>query len=62
MILAWVGILSIIIGLSAVYGGQNCEVPKSGMFHLLLQGHKYVRARAGRFACREVTWPLSRRG
>jgi hypothetical protein len=54
MILAWVAILSIVIGVSAIYGGRGCEVPTSGPFRRLLEGHKYVPTHAGRFACREV--------
>jgi hypothetical protein len=53
MAVAWVAILSVLIGIG-VTGGRNCEVPKSGPFHWLLEGHKYVPTRAGRFACREV--------
>jgi hypothetical protein len=62
MILAWVAIFSIIVGVSAIFGGRNCEVPKSGLFHHLLQGHKYVPTRTGRFACKEVNWRPSNRG
>jgi hypothetical protein len=54
MVVAWATILAALVGLSALYGGRNCEVPKSGPFHRLLQGRHYVRARAGKYACREV--------
>jgi len=54
MIVTWGIILAVIVGLSAVYGGRNCEVPKSGPFHRILDGHKFVPARAGRFFCRQV--------
>jgi hypothetical protein len=54
MVLAWGAILSVLIGISVTYGGRNCEVPKNGPFHWLLEGHKYVPTHAGRFACREV--------
>ena len=54
MVLAWGAILSVLIGIAAIDGGRNCEVPKSGPFHRLLAGHKYVPTHSGRFACREV--------
>ena len=56
MVLAWVAILSVMIGIGVIAGGRNCEVPKSGPFHWLLKGHKYeVISGAHRgFSCREV--------
>jgi len=54
MILVWGGILAALVGIAAYDGGRNCEVPKSGLFHRLLQGHRYVPARGGKYACREV--------
>ena len=54
MILVWGGILAALVGIAAYDGGRNCEVPKSGLFHRLLQGHRYVPTRRGKYACREV--------
>lgn len=54
MILTWAVILAVIIGVCALYGGRNCQVPDSGPFHRLLAGHKFVPTHAGRYACREV--------
>ena len=54
MVLAWAAILSAVIGVCAIYGGRNCEVPKSGPFHRLLEGHKYIPNSRGKFACTEV--------
>ena len=41
-LVAWGAFLAVLIGVAAVDGGRNCEVPKSGPFHWLLAGHKYV--------------------
>jgi hypothetical protein len=54
MVLAWAAILATVIAICAVYGGRDCEVPRSGVFHHLLKGHTYVPTSAGRFRCREV--------
>jgi hypothetical protein len=54
MVVAWGAILAFIIGISAAFGGRNCEVPKSGPFHWMLAGHHYVARHAGRYACTEV--------
>jgi hypothetical protein len=54
MVLTWAAILTVVVGLSALYGGRNCEAPKGGPFHRLLERYKYVPTHAGRFACRPV--------
>ena len=54
MALAWAAILALVVGVCAEYGGRNCEVPKSGPFHWLLNGRHYVAAHAGKIACRRV--------
>jgi hypothetical protein len=54
MLLAWAAILALVIGFCAMYGGRNCEVPKSGPFHRLLDGHKFVPSHSAKFACTEV--------
>jgi hypothetical protein len=54
MLLTWGGILALVIGFAAIDGGRNCEVPKSGPFHWLMKGEKYVPTHAGRFRCRQV--------
>ena len=53
-ILVWGGLLAILIGVCAMYGGRNCEAPQSGPLHRLLKGHKYVRTSSWRSACAEV--------
>ena len=54
MILTWAGIIVVVAGICAVYGGRNCEVPKSGPLRELLAGHQYIVRHAGRYACTEV--------
>lgn len=54
MALAWAAILALVVGVCAEYGGRDCEVPKSGPFHWLLDGRHYVAAHAGKIACRRV--------
>jgi hypothetical protein len=54
MIITWAIILAVIVGVSAVYGGRNCEVPTGGPFHRFLAGHQFVPTHAGRFACKQV--------
>jgi hypothetical protein len=54
MVLTWAAILIAVVGVCAEWGGRHCEVPKSGPFHRILSGHKYVIAHAGRIACIEV--------
>ena len=54
MIVTWVVVLAVIVGVCALYGGRNCEVPNKSPFHALLAGHKFVPMRVGRFACRQV--------
>ena len=39
---AWGVFLAVFIGIAALAGGRNCEVPKSGLFHSLLSGRKYA--------------------
>jgi hypothetical protein len=41
-LLAWGVFLVALIGTAAAAGGRKCEIPKSGPFHWLLQGHQYV--------------------
>lgn len=53
-LVAWAVILAIMIGAAALYGGRNCEVPRSGPFHSLLKSHKFVKNHVGRLACRQV--------
>ena len=50
-------LLAAFLGFAALDGGRNCQVPRSGPFHWLLQGHKFVatRARTWRIpACRQL--------
>ncbi|MEP6785355.1 MAG: hypothetical protein ABI898_06380 [Sphingomonadales bacterium] len=54
MVLAWVAILAIIILATIMDGSKNCEVSKSGPFHWILAGHKFVPAHAGKIACYQV--------
>jgi hypothetical protein len=54
MVLAWGAILAVVIGVAALDGGRNCEVPESGPFHWLLKGRHYVATSSVRYACREV--------
>jgi hypothetical protein len=54
IILVWVAILSVIIGACVIYGGSNCEVPKSGPFHWLLKSEKFIPAHSRYVACRRV--------
>ena len=54
MVLAWAAILAVVIGVCAIYGGRNCEVPKSGPFHLLLKGQEFGVTHAGRYRCSRV--------
>jgi hypothetical protein len=55
MVLAWGAIIAAIVGIAAVDGGRNCEVPRSGPFHWLLDGRMYVASHSRRFACTEVS-------
>lgn len=43
MFVAWFAILSVVIGVCALYGGRQCEVQKSGPFHGLLAGRRYFQ-------------------
>lgn len=43
MVVAWAVIISVVICISAIFGGRDCEVPKSGPFHWLMSGHPYVQ-------------------
>lgn len=55
--LAWSAIFACIIAFCALFGGRDCEVPKSGPFHWLLSGHPYVQRFAmsdRRTTCRET--------
>lgn len=54
MVVTWGAILAVLIGLGALAGGRNCEVPKSGPFHWLLKGHRYVPTHSRYNACRQV--------
>lgn len=57
MILTWVAILAAVVGVCALYGGRNCEVPKSGPFQPILHGRKYVRTNSRSYRvppCRQV--------
>jgi hypothetical protein len=57
MILAWLVIISVVVGVSAIWGGRDCEVPKSGPFHWLMSGHPFVQrlATASRnHTCRKI--------
>jgi hypothetical protein len=49
MLLAWVAILAVVVGLSAVYGGRNCRVPTSGPFHRLMQNQEWVSTHSHSF-------------
>jgi hypothetical protein len=42
-LLAWGAFLLLVIGMAAIFGGRDCEVPKSGPFAALLKGHQFVR-------------------
>lgn len=56
MFFTWIGIILAFAAICAVYGGQNCEVPKSGPFHWLLS-HRVVQrfAEASRYSvCHEI--------
>ena len=57
MVVAWAVILCAVIGFAAIDGGRNCEVPKSGFFHMLLHGEKFVPTHTRSFRgspCRQV--------
>jgi hypothetical protein len=54
MVITWGAILAVIIGIAAIGGGRNCEVPKSGPFHWILKDHEYVPTQSRTFACRKV--------
>lgn len=54
MVFLWLAILSIIVGVSALWGGRDCQVPKSGPFHWLFKGHEFVATGNSREACRMV--------
>jgi len=62
MVLAWGAIIALIVGLAAVDGGRNCQVPNSGPFHWLLEGRKYVPSHRVKFACVEVSNHQTPRG
>jgi hypothetical protein len=62
MVLAWGAIIALIVGLAAVDGGRNCQVPKSGPFHRLLEGRNYVPSHRVTFACVEVSNHQTPRG
>jgi hypothetical protein len=55
---AWAIIISVVVGLGAIYGGRDCEVPTSGPFHWLLSGHPYVQRFATAYqrhsTCRKI--------
>jgi hypothetical protein len=53
MVVTWAAILLVIVALSALYGGRNCEVPNSGPVHWLLKGRKFVPTH-WKGGCREV--------
>ena len=53
--MAWGVILAALIGISAAYGGRNCEVPKSGLFHRLMAGETFVPTHRLRYACAQVS-------
>ena len=56
MIVVWAGIIVVIIGVCAIYGGRNCEVPKSGPLKALLAGRKFVPSNGWRSGgCVEVS-------
>ena len=55
MVLTWVGILVVVVTTAALYGGRDCQVPKTGIFHSLLKNQRFVPTGARRsFACRRV--------
>ena len=57
MILGWIAILAVVVGVSVLYGGRDCQVPKSGPFHFLMKGQEYVSTGSHSFhfaACRRV--------
>jgi len=54
MVATWAIILAVLVGVVALAGGQNCEVPKTGALHWLLKDRKYVPTHSRYFACRQV--------
>lgn len=55
MVVAWVAILSVVVGVCAMYGGHDCKAPKSGPFDYLLHGRKFVPSKSWRSGgCIEV--------
>lgn len=54
MFMVWGGILAALIGIAAIEGAHNCEVPKSDPFRWLLKGRTFVPTTSGKIACREV--------
>ena len=53
-LVAWGAFLIVLIGVAALDGGRNCEVPKSGLFHRLMNGEKFVVTHSWRFRCAQV--------
>ena len=54
MLVAWGAILAGLVAIGVFAGAPHCAVPKSGLFHRLLAGRKFVANSRGRIACREV--------
>jgi hypothetical protein len=57
MVFLWAAVLAIVVGVTALYGGRNCQVPKSGPFHWLLKNERFVPTGSTSFrsfACRRV--------
>ena len=53
-LVAWGAFLIVLIGVAAMDGGRNCQVPNSGLFHRLMNGEKFVETHSWRFRCAQV--------